>query len=93
MKHCYLTAGHTWISPITAERRPAYENDSLRNVTKGAESEQPVGAPFYQWVGCRDHAFLVCFLHSRSWQAQGGPAYICRDQIKHVFHNKGPLML
>ena len=32
-------------------------------VTTGAESEQSVGAPFYQWVGCRDtqdsFAFLV----------------------------------
>ena len=31
-------------------------------VTTGAESEQSVGAPFYQWVGCRDDAGLICFL-------------------------------
>ena len=36
-------------------------------VTKGAESEQPLGAPFYQWVSCRDDAGLVCFPHSGSW--------------------------
>ena len=40
---------------------------SFRYITKGAESEQPVGAPFYQWVGCRDDAGLVCFPHSGSW--------------------------
>ena len=57
----------------------------------GAESKQPVGALFYQWVGCRDHSGLVCFPHSGSWQVQGGPAYICRDQRKCVFHNMGPL--
>ena len=44
------------ISPITVQWRPAYDNDSFRYVTKGAESEQPVGAPCYQWVSCRDHA-------------------------------------
>ena len=52
-----------------------------RYVTTGAESEQPVGALFYQWVGCRDHAGIACFPHSGSWQAQGGPVYICRDQF------------
>ena len=36
-------------------------------VTEGVESEQPVGGPFYQWVGCRDHAGLACFPHSGSW--------------------------
>ena len=56
---------------------------------KGAESEQPVGAPFYHWVGCRDHA-IACLPHSGSGQAQGGPAYIERDQRKCVFHNMGP---
>ena len=81
----------SWISPITAQRRSAYDNDSFRYVTKGADSEQPVGAPCYQWVGCRDHAGITCFPHSGSWQAQGGPAYICRDQRKHVFHNMEPL--
>ena len=40
---------------------------SFGDITKGAESEQPVGAPFYQWVGCRDDAGLVCFPHSGSW--------------------------
>ena len=40
---------------------------SFHYVTKGAESEQPVGAPFYQWVGCRDHAGITCFAHSGSW--------------------------
>ena len=58
---------------------------------KGAEFEQPVGVPFYQWVGCRDHVGVTCFPHSGSWQAQRGPAYICRDQSKRVFHNMGPL--
>ena len=76
---------------IIAQWRPAYENVSFHYVMTGAESEQPVGAPFYQWVGCRDHAGLVCFCHSGSWQAQGGPVYLCRDQIKCVFHNMGPL--
>ena len=79
------------ISPITTWRRPVYVNNSFRYVTTGAESEQLVGAPFYQWVGCRDHAGIACFPHSGSWQAQGGPAYICRDQRKHVFHNMGLL--
>ena len=74
------------------QRRPAYDNDSFRYVMKGAESEQPVGAPCYQWVGCRDHAGIACFPHSGSWQAQGGLAYICRDQGKFVFfYNMGPL--
>ena len=59
----------------------------------GGEYEQPVGAPFYQWVGCRDNAGLVCFPNSGSWQAQGGPTYICRDRRKHVFHNMEPLIL
>ena len=58
---------------------------------KGAESEHPVGVPFYQWVGCRDHAGIACFPHSGSWQAQGGPVYVCRDWRKCVFHNMGPL--
>ena len=79
------------ISPITAQRRLAYETDSFRYITTGAKSEQPVGAPFYQWAGCRDHAGIACFPHSGSWQAQGGPADICRDQRKHIFHNMGPL--
>ena len=79
------------ISPFTAQRRPAYENDSFHNVMKRAESEQPVGVPFYQWVACRDHVGIICFPHSGSWQAQGGPAYICRDQRKCVFPNMGPL--
>ena len=33
----------SWISPITAQRRPAYDNDSCPYLTKGAESEQLVG--------------------------------------------------
>ena len=78
------------ISPIIAQRRLAYDNDSFRYIT-GAESEQPVGVPFYQWVGCRDHAGITCFPNSRSWQAQGRPAYIFKDQRKRVFHNMGPL--
>ena len=80
----------SWISPITAQRRPAYENDSFHYVTKGAESEQPVGVPFYQWVGCRDHARIARFPHFGIWQAQWGPVCICRDQRKCVFHNMGP---
>ena len=55
------------------------------------ESEQPVGVPCYQWVGCRDHAGLACFPLSGSWQAQGGPAYICREQRKRVYNDMGPL--
>ena len=70
---------------------PAYDNNSFCYVTTGAESEQPVGALFYQWVGCRDHAGIACFPHSGSWQAQGGPVYIWRDQRKHVFRNMEPL--
>ena len=58
---------------------------------KGAESEQPVGAPCYQGVGCRDHAGITGFPHSGSWQAQGGPAHICREQRKRVFYDMGPL--
>ena len=54
---------------------------------------KPVGALCYQWVGCRDHAGIACFPHSGSWQTQGGPAYICRDQIKRVFCDMGPLIL
>ena len=81
------------ISPITAQRRPAYDNDSFRYVMTGADSEQPVGVPCYQWVGCRDYAGITSFPHSGSWQAQGGPAYICRGQRKRVFHNMGPLSL
>ena len=77
------------ISPITAQRRPVYDNDSFHYVTKGVESEQPVGAPCYQWVGCRDHAGIACFPHSGSWQVQRGPVYICRDQRKHVFSQHG----
>ena len=63
----------------------------FRYITKGDESQQAVGAPFYQCVGCIDHAGF--FPHSGSWQVQGGPAYICRDQRKRVFHNMGPLKL
>ena len=55
-------------------------------ITKGAESEQPEGVQFYQWVGCRDHAGIACFL-----QAQRGPVYIRIDQRKLVFHNMRPL--
>ena len=80
------------ISSITAQWRSAYDNDSFHYVSKGAESEQPVGAPCYQWVDCRDHAGINCFPHSGSWQAQGGPAYICREQRKCVFYDMGPLI-
>ena len=79
------------ISPITVQRRSDYENNSFHFVTKGADSEQPVGAPYYQRVGCRDHAGMACFPHSGSWKTQGGPAYICRDQRKHISYNMGPL--
>ena len=58
---------HSWISPIIAQRRQDYDNLSFRYVTSGAASEQPVWAPFYQWVGYRDHAGLVCFPHSWRW--------------------------
>ena len=104
-RHCETLLAYRWthrtsprgwtppsqISSIIAQRRPAYENDALCYVMKGSESEQPVGAPFHEWVGCRDHAGIVCFPHSGSWQAQGGPVYICRDQRKCGFHNIGPL--
>ena len=71
----HLTSPWGWtppslISPITDQRRSASVNDSFHYVTKGAESEQPVGALFYQWVGCRDHAGITCFAHSGGWQAQ-----------------------
>ena len=56
---------------------------------KRVDCEQPVGAPFNQWVGCRDHAGIACFTHSGSWQAQEGPAYI--ETRENVFHNMGPL--
>ena len=52
---------------------------------KGAESEQPVGALCYQWVGCRDHAGITCFPHSGSWQAQRGAAKMS------FFYDMGPL--
>ena len=46
---------------------------SFHYVTTGAESEQPVGAPCYQWMGCRDQAGIVCFPHSGSWSLQHLP--------------------
>ena len=49
----------SWISPVITQWGPAYEHVSFHYVKTGAESEQPVRAPFYQWVGCRDHAGLV----------------------------------
>ena len=52
-------------------------------VMKGAESEQPVGAPCYQWMGCRDHAGITCFPYSGSWQAQGENVF---------FYDIGPLI-
>ena len=96
VKHCCLTAGHTELH-LRDERPPLRYLLSLRRggrpmIMKGADSEQPVGAPCYQWVGCRDHAGLVCFPHSGSWQAQGGPVYRCRDQRKRVFQNMRPLI-
>ena len=42
-------------------------------------------------MGCREDAGLICFPHSGSWQAQGGPVYIRRYQRKRVFHNMGSL--
>ena len=98
-RHCETLLSHCWthrtsprgwtppsqISPITVQRRSVYDNDSFRYITTGADSEQPVGALCYQWAGCRDHAGIACFPHSGSCQAQGGPAYICRDQRKMCF--------
>ena len=47
---------------LAVQWRPAYDNDSFCHVTKGAESEQPVGAPCYQLVGLEDHAESLVFL-------------------------------
>ena len=80
-RHCETLLAYRWthqtsprgwtppsrISPITVQRRLANEHLSFRYIMKGAKSEQPVGAPFYQWVGCRDHAGLVLCHHSGSW--------------------------
>ena len=52
-KHCHLTTGYT--------RLHSEMNTPPPHVMTGAESDQPVGAPFYQWVGCRDIAGLRCF--------------------------------
>ena len=68
-----LDTPHGWTPPsqispiIITQRRSAYEHLSLCYVMTGAESEQPLGVPFYQWLGCRDHAGLVSFPHSGSW--------------------------
>ena len=62
-RHCETLLSYCWthqtsprgwtppslISPITAERGLAYENDSFHYVMKEAESEQLVGVPCYQW--------------------------------------------
>ena len=103
VKHCCLTAGHTELhfgdehsplSDISYHRaEEAYDNDLFRYATKGADSEQPVGVPFNQWVDCRDHAGIACIPHFGSWQAQRGPAYICRYQRKRVFYDMGPLKI
>lgn len=45
----------------SAQRGPVYANYSCHYITMGAGSEQTVGAPICQWVGCRDDAGLVCF--------------------------------
>ena len=80
-RHCKILLAYHWthraspqgwmppsqISPIIAQRRPAYENLSFHYVTIEAESEQPVGAPFYQWVGCGDDTGLISFPHSGRW--------------------------
>ena len=71
--------------------RPAYDNDSFPYVTKEAESEQPVGVLFDQWVGCRDHAGITYFPHS---------GRLREDQLIYVesrenmfFYDMGPLMM
>ena len=80
-RHCETLLAYHWthqtsplgwtppsrISPITAQRRPVYVNDSFCYVMKGAESEKPVEALFYQWVGCRDHAGIVHIPYSGNW--------------------------
>ena len=71
---------------LSDDAEEAYVNDSFHYVTTGAESEQPVGVPFYQWVGCRDHAGIAYFHHSGKWQTQGGPAYILETR-ENVFFN------
>ena len=76
-KHCYLTATHTKLH--FEDKRPC----SCRYVMTGAESGQPVGAPFYQWVGCRDHAGLILGV-SRLMEDE------LRGQRKRVFYNMRP---
>ena len=95
VKHCYLTAGHTELHLGDEHPTLGYLLSRLRGCRHTKMTPffiQPVGAPFYQWVGCRDHAAIACFPHCGSLQVQGGPAYKCRDQRKHVFHNMGPLI-
>ena len=94
LAYCWIHQTSPWgwtppsqISPIIGQRRLAYEHLSFRYIMTGAESEQPVGAPFYQWVGCRDHSELVCFPHSGGWLAQGGKVYV--DIRENVFSRYG----
>ena len=80
-------------APLSDKWRSAYDNDSFHYVTKGAESEQPVGALCYQWVGCRDHAGLVCLFSSFRELAGSGSTSLCWEQRKRVFYDMGPLIL
>ena len=97
-KHCYLTAGDTDLH--LGDGCPKYHQYhqyyllwkwllSLRNNRNWIWTA--CRSPVLQYVGCRDHAGLICFPHYGSWQAQGGLVYICRDQRKRVFHSMGPL--
>ena len=63
-----------------------------------AESEQSVGAMFYQWVGCRDHAEISCFPQESFAFLILGVGRLRDDQLiyvearENVFFNMGPLI-
>ena len=50
-------------------------------MTTGADSEQPVQLRVTSGAAEMQESLVFIIL--------GGPAYICRDQRKHVFHNMG----
>ena len=69
-RHCETLLAYHWTRGTSPRGRILLDICYFRYVTTGADSEQPVGALFYQWVGCRDHAGITCFPHSGGWQAQ-----------------------